>query len=61
MKVTNEKTENSQAYLTIEMEPDEVEKAQEASYRRLVNRTNVPGFRKGKAPRAVLERYLPQA
>ncbi len=58
MKVTNEKTENSQAFLTIEMEPAEVEESLEASYHRLVKKTNIPGFRKGKAPRAILERYL---
>ena len=58
MKVTNEKTENSQAFLTIEMEPAEVEESLEESYNRLVGRTNIPGFRKGKAPRVVLERYL---
>ncbi len=58
MKVTNEKTENSQVFLTIEMEPAEVEKSLEASYYRLVKKTNIPGFRKGKAPRAILERYI---
>ena len=58
MKVTNEKTENSQTFLTIEMEPAEVEESLEKSYRRLVQRTRVPGFRKGKAPRAILERYI---
>ncbi len=58
MKVTNEKTENSQAFLTIEMEPAEVEASLEASYHRLVKKTRIPGFRKGKAPRALLERYL---
>jgi len=60
MKVTNEKTENSQAHLTIEMEPAEMEESLESSYRRLVKRVNVPGFRKGKAPRAVLERHVGQ-
>ena len=58
MKVTNEKTENRQAFLTIEMEPAEVEASLEKSYSRLVKKTNIPGFRKGKAPRAVLERYI---
>jgi len=58
LKVTNEKTENSQVFLTIEMEPAEVEKSLEASYYRLVKKTNIPGFRKGKAPRAILERYI---
>ncbi len=58
MKVTREKTENSQAFLTIEMEPAEVEKSLEGSYDRLVKKTRVPGFRKGKAPRKVLEGYI---
>ena len=58
MKVTNEKIENSQAFLTVEMEPAEVEKSLEESYHRLVRKTNIPGFRKGKAPRPVLERYI---
>ena len=58
MKVTRDKTENSQAFLTIEMEPTEVEAALQKSYSRLVKKANVPGFRKGKAPREILERYL---
>ncbi len=58
MKVTNEKTENSQVFLTIEMEPAEVEESLEKSYHRLVRKANIPGFRKGKAPRGVLEQYI---
>jgi len=58
VKVTDEKIENRQAFLTIEMEPAEVEESLEESYRRLVKKTNIPGFRKGKTPRAILERYI---
>ena len=58
MKVTNEKTENRQAYLKIEVEPPEVETATEKAYHRLVKRVNVPGFRRGNAPRAVFERHF---
>ena len=58
MKVTREKTENSQVFLTIEMEPAEVEESLDKSYYRLVKKTNIPGFRKGKAPRDILERYI---
>ena len=58
MKVTKDKTENSQAFLTIEMEPQEVEESMAESYQRLAKRANIPGFRKGKAPRVILERYL---
>ena len=60
MKVTKEKVENSQVFLTIEMEPAEVEAALEKSYNRLVKKANIPGFRKGKAPRAVVERNIGQ-
>ena len=58
MKVTRDKTEDSQAFLTIEMEPVEVESALEESYYRLVRRAKIPGFRKGKAPREILESYV---
>lgn len=58
MKVTNEKTENRQAFLTIEAEPNEIEESTEICYRRLVKKVNVPGFRRGKAPRAIFERHF---
>lgn len=58
MKVTNDKTENCQAFLTIEMEPAEVDESLEDSFKRLGKKARVPGFRKGKAPRDVLERFL---
>jgi len=58
VKVTREKIEKSQAFLRIEMEPAEVEESLEQSYHRLASRVNIPGFRKGKAPRDVLERYI---
>lgn len=58
LKVLSKKIENSQALLTIEMAPAEVETSLEKSYARLVKKTNIPGFRKGKAPRAVLEQHI---
>jgi len=48
VKITREKTENSQAFLTIEMEPAEAEESLKQSYHRLVKKASVPGFRKGK-------------
>ena len=60
MKVTNEKTENNEAYLTVEMDSAEVEESAENVYRRLVKQVNIPGFRKGKAPRPILERFVGQ-
>ena len=58
MKVTRDKTENSQVFLTIEMEPAEVESELKKSYSRLVRKVNIPGFRRGKTPRVILERHL---
>ena len=58
MKVTKEKVEDCQAYLTIEMEPSEMEDGMQDAYRRLVQKADIPGFRKGKAPRDVVERTL---
>lgn len=58
MKVTREKEEDRQIFLRIELEQSEVDKALEQAYRRLVKKANIPGFRQGKAPREVLERYI---
>lgn len=58
MKVSAEKVAAGQVALAIEVEPQQVEEFLQRAYRRLVQRVNVPGFRKGKAPRAVVERYL---
>ena len=58
MKILSKKVENRQVLLTVEMEPAEVKEALDNSYARLVKKTSVPGFRKGKAPRAVLEQHI---
>ncbi len=58
MKVTKEKEENRQAYITVEMEPAEMETAMQDAYLHLAPKADIPGFRKGKAPRAVVERHL---
>lgn len=58
MKVTKEKLENSLVRLKIEVEPQEKEAYLDKAYRRVVNKVMVPGFRRGKAPRAVLERHI---
>src|SRR4030042_1091727 len=58
MKVSTEPVENSQITLNIEMEPVEIDKYLDKAYNRLVKRVSVPGFRKGKAPRDILERHI---
>ncbi|MDP2718514.1 MAG: trigger factor [Dehalococcoidia bacterium] len=58
MKVTKEKLDNSQVELNIEIDNEEREKYLAMAYRHLVNRVAVPGFRKGKAPRFILENLI---
>jgi trigger factor len=57
MKVTTERIEGSQVVLNVEVEEEEMERAIKQAYRRLGTKTTVPGFRKGKAPSEMLERY----
>src|SRR4030067_794534 len=49
---------NSRAVLEVDLPPEEVSRAVEAAHRRLAQRVAIPGFRRGKAPRAILERYV---
>lgn len=56
MSVKVEKLEKNMAKLTIEVEAEKVEKAIENVYRKMRGRIQVQGFRKGKAPRSVIER-----
>ncbi|MCD6599559.1 MAG: trigger factor [Dehalococcoidia bacterium] len=58
MKVNSEKIENCQIALNIEAEADEMEKTLDETYRRLRRKASISGFRKGKAPRAVLEQHI---
>ena len=58
MKVTKEELPQREMLLTIELEPEDLEPYLERAYRRVVQRTNIPGFRKGKAPRAVVEPFI---
>ena len=54
--VTVEKLEKNMAKLTIEVSAEELEKAIQAAYLKQRNRINMPGFRKGKAPRKMIEK-----
>lgn len=56
MSVTVEKLEKNMAKLTIEVSAEDLEKAIQAAYLKQKNRINIPGFRKGKAPRAMIEK-----
>lgn len=58
MKVTVERTPESEAVLNVELDWTELEKASDRAYRKLAQKYTVPGFRKGHAPRSMLERML---
>lgn len=55
MNVTTEKIENHKVVLTIEVPAEELDKGIKAACKSLANRVNIHGFRKGKAPRRILE------
>ena len=56
MSVNVEKLEHNMAKLTIEVAYDEFDKAVEKAYQKNKNKLSVPGFRKGKVPRAMMEK-----
>ena len=58
MNVTTTPAPKSAIVLEVELPPERLDRALVDAVRRLSNRTRVPGFRPGKAPRAVLERVL---
>jgi trigger factor len=58
LKVTTEKLPDSQVLLNIEVEPEQVAQSVERAYQSIASRVDVPGFRRGKAPRYLVERLI---
>ena len=56
MSLQVEKLEHNMAKLTIEVPAEELEKALETAYQKNKNKISVPGFRKGKVPRNMIEK-----
>ena len=56
MSVQVENLEKNMAKLTIEVPAEELEKAIESAYQKQKKQISVPGFRKGKVPRAMIEK-----
>lgn len=58
MKITAEEAVNRQTVLQIELEDEDLDPYLDRGYRKVVQRTLIPGFRKGKAPRRIVETYV---
>lgn len=56
MSLQVEKSEKNMAKLTIEVPAEEFEKALEQAYQKAKGKITLPGFRKGKAPRKMIEK-----
>ena len=50
--------EKFQKIMEIEIPVEELEQPIRLACKRLANKVNIPGFRKGKAPRSILENFL---
>ena len=59
MSLQVEKLEGNMAKLTIEVSSEDFEAAVEKAYQKNKNKINIPGFRKGKAPRKMIEKMSP--
>ena len=61
MSLQVEQLEHNMAKLTIEVSAEELEGALQKAYQKQKSRINVPGFRKGKVPRQLIEKmYGPE-
>lgn len=58
MKVSSTELPPRQVSLAIEVEQERLERAVDDALRRLAGRVDVPGFRRGKAPRSMVERMI---
>jgi trigger factor len=58
VQVQQESIDHCKVALTIQVPPDEVQKAMDSVFNQVAKRTAVPGFRPGKAPRHLLKRFI---
>lgn len=58
MQVTAEQTSPCTIVLDIHVDEQQVARAFDSTYKEFGRYANVPGFRPGKAPRAIVERYV---
>lgn len=58
MKIETQPLEDHQVKLTVEVEPESFEQAKRRAARQIAKRTKIPGFRPGKAPYKIVQRFV---
>ncbi|HJO81759.1 MAG TPA: trigger factor family protein, partial [SAR202 cluster bacterium] len=58
MKITQEEIVDSQTIIHIELEDPDLSPYLDQGYRKVVQQVAIPGFRKGKAPRRIVETFI---
>lgn len=58
MQVVAEKLPNSVAKVSVTIDSDDVQKAMDKAFVAVVKKYNIPGFRRGKVPRPIFERFV---
>ena len=58
MKITQDEIVEQQAVLHIELDYSDIDPYLERAYRKVVQKVNIPGFRKGKAPRHIVQQFF---
>ncbi|MCY0879057.1 MAG: trigger factor [Firmicutes bacterium] len=58
MDVALERLPNAVAKVSVTVDPADVSQAMDRAFKAVVGRYNIPGFRRGKAPRKIFERYV---
>lgn len=58
MQTQVEKIDGNRVRIQIEVEPAVLDRALERAYRKLAKQVTIPGFRRGKVPRRILENYI---
>ena len=61
MAVKTESIEKNLSKLTFEVSAEDFAKAVKAAYKKNVGKFNIPGYRKGKAPKAIIEKMYSEA
>lgn len=61
MAVKTEQVEKNLVKLTFEVSAEKFEEGMQNAYKKNMKKFNIPGFRKGKVPRAIVEKYYTEA